>query len=39
VTIEEEEELAAVDHTMLIRTQIKEIWSTVQLRAVWKPMV
>ena len=38
VTIEEEE-VDTVDHTQLIQSQIKEIWETVQLKAVWKPMV
>lgn len=38
ITIEEEE-VDAIDHTQMIQLQMKEIWDTVQLKAVWKPMV
>ena len=38
ITIEEDE-LEATDTTQKIQLQMKEIWDTVQLKAVWKPMV
>ena len=38
ITIEEEE-ADQIDHTQMIQLQMKEIWDTVQLKAVWKPMV